>query len=141
MSEPVFTYGTLQVPVVMEAVTGRKFTSSPAILNDYIRYIVKRQVYPGIIPLAGSVVDGRLYFDMDDAAVRILDAFEDVLYERRQVEVNCNNQKIPAQAYVVAEKYRNLLSRENWDIKAFESEQLVNYLDSCRSFHGGYKQS
>lgn len=37
----VFTYGTLEVPDVMGAVTGRVYNSAEAITEGYARYLLK----------------------------------------------------------------------------------------------------
>lgn len=140
MSLPVFTYGTLQIPDIMEAVTGRKFKSEPAALEKYNRFRIKNQVFPGIIPMDSGSVNGVVYFDLDNTSLSFLDAFEDVLYVRKEAIVICGNKKILAQVYVVGEEYRGLLSDELWDIKQFRQKHLDVYLKSCKKFHKEYKK-
>lgn len=141
MSISVFTYGTLQIPAVMEAVTGRKFKSENASLDGYERFIVKRQVFPGITAAIDKRVDGRIYFDLDMVAINFLDAFEDVLYVRKQLSAWCNNRKIQAQVYIVDDKFHNLLSDKPWEIEVFQQKHLRAYLDSCKKFHSEFKQT
>lgn len=140
MSPPVFTYGTLQIPAVMEAVTGRKFKSVSAVLENYGRFRIKNQIFPGITPVDGDNVDGTVYFDLDNRSLDFLDSFEDVLYVRTQTNVICDDQKIPAQVYVVGENYRDLLTKDPWDIRLFQEKHLDNYIRSCRMFHEQYKK-
>lgn len=124
----------------MEAVTGKKFESAMAVLDNYERFKIKQQIYPGIIPVIGQTVYGRLYFDLDTSAINFLDAFEDVLYERKTNVVSCNNEEISAAVYVVNDKYRNLLSKKSWNIEIFQQRYLETYLDSCKKFHREYKR-
>ena len=70
----LFTYGSLMVPSVMEAVTGRTFSARRAALADYVRFRVSGASYPGIVPRWGVVIDGVVYLDVDAAAVACLDA-------------------------------------------------------------------
>jgi len=42
----VFTYGTLEVPDVMEAVTGRVFDSAEAITEGDAQYLLQERIYP-----------------------------------------------------------------------------------------------
>ena len=141
MTLSVFTYGTLQIPSVIEAVTGRKFKSEPAVLENFVRFRIKNQVYPGIIPKENASIDGMIYFDLDERSLGFLDAFEDVLYVRTQDVVICNNNKIPAMVYVVDRQHRDLLSDEPWDIESFKRNHLDSYLESCRKFHREYKNT
>ena len=139
MTYRVFTYGTLQIPGVMEAVTGRKFENTMAMLSDYARFSVRGQVFPGVIPKQGEKVEGRIYFNLNETDLILLDTFEDYLYERRPVDVVCNNEIVTAQLYVVHEKYYSLLSPQPWDINTFTQDHMPNYLASCRKFHEAYR--
>jgi len=57
----LFCYGTLQVPEVIQTVTGRIYTGKSATLDGYARYRVKNTEYPGIIRVAGCKTKGFLY--------------------------------------------------------------------------------
>lgn len=54
----IFSYGTLMIPSVMHAVTGRHFRSQKAILRDYARFTVKGELYPGIISITDAITEG-----------------------------------------------------------------------------------
>lgn len=139
MTYSVFTYGTLQVPEVMEAVTGKIFEHATAVLVDYQRFCIRKQVYPGIVPKRGRTVEGRAYFNLNKSDLELLDAFEDDLYERKIAEVVCDNKKIEVQLYVVNEKFISLLSDDPWDITRFTNDHMATYLVSCRKFHEFHK--
>lgn len=135
MLHSVFTYGTLQVPEVMAAVTGGWPESEEAMLPGYACYRMKHRIYPGTIPCDGSFVRGRIYRGIDDLKLQYLDAFEDVLYQRRLLAVRVHDSTINAHAYIVADEYRDLLLPEPWHIEEFVSNHLVRYLDSCNRFY------
>ena len=129
----VFTYGTLQVPAVMFAVTGRRFTSTPAVLPCYRRLNITGKTYPGIIEDESAETCGRLYSDIDQTALVLLDRFEDVLYSRRVVQVIAEGEALPAYTYVVNHKYRDMLGSEDWDLDYFEEQYLPAYLQRINS--------
>jgi gamma-glutamylcyclotransferase (GGCT)/AIG2-like uncharacterized protein YtfP len=114
---------------ILKSVTGKRFRSKNAILYGYGRYRVRDEMYPGIIPEEGSSVEGKVYFDIDDIFWSRLDRFEGEYYERRVVEVRIDKDKqVVAFTYVIREKYKNILSGEQWDIQRFEREEIGNFL-------------
>lgn len=130
----VFTYGTLQVPTVMQAVTGRDFNSRPAILSGYQRFKFKDKTYPGIIKNPEYSIEGVLYSGIDPDALTLLDEFEDVAYDRCLVEVMVNDQLEEAFVYIVNDEYKNFLSEEEWRLEEFERRYLKKYLKDILSF-------
>jgi len=135
MLHSVFTYGTLQIPAIMAAVTGVQPEFDEAILPGHTCYRMKHRVYPGAVPCIGRYISGRLYLGIDDARLKYLDVFEDILYERQLLTVMTRNTTVKAQVYIVARKYRKLLLPEPWDIEEFKSKHLARYHISCRKFH------
>lgn len=131
----VFAYGTLMVPAVMEAVTGRRWASEPALLRDYARFRLRGASYPGILPQAGATTDGVLYRAVDPAALARLDAFEGRFYDRLRVRVETPKEtQHPAEVYVVAPAHRHRLSAETWHLDAFRREHLDAFLASYHGF-------
>lgn len=128
LSVAVFTYGTLQVPAVMSAVTGKSFPYEPALLQGYRRYQIKNRVYPAIVADETASTQGVLYKEIDEPSLILLDEFEDVLYNRLQVTVHQAGEPIAAYAYVVAEQFTNRLAGHDWDLSEFERQHLDYYL-------------
>jgi len=97
----LFVYGTLMDPSCVERITGRRFPTRPATLHGWTRTI-GRHGYPVIDPALGGWVEGRLLDDIDDDALRALDAYEDEgrLYRRQAVHVSVDGCSIACQAYV-----------------------------------------
>ena len=125
----VFAYGTLIVPAVLQVVTGQSYTQNPAKLPGYARYLIKGQVFPGIIAADNSSVEGVVYHDIDATALQRLDDFESNVYIREEVLVTLENKHSPpAYAYVMSSEHEDLLSDQPWDIEVFIFKHLAEYL-------------
>jgi gamma-glutamylcyclotransferase (GGCT)/AIG2-like uncharacterized protein YtfP len=117
----VFTYGTLMFPEVWQAVVGRKFTTVDATASGYAIYRVRDAVFPGIIA-AGErdMVRGVVYLDVDAASLGRLDRFEDDFYRRETLSLTCDDgQRRAADAYVVPDTNREVLTAETWQADRF----------------------
>ena len=136
MNITVFAYGTLQIPEVMVAVTGRTFPAESATLHGFARYRIRGTSYPGVRPRAGASVSGVLYCGLDCDALRRLDGFEDDYYCRQVLTViTSRNAAVQAQVYVVEQQYyASLVDDTPWDLDEFRQRSLVQLLNSCRIF-------
>jgi gamma-glutamylcyclotransferase (GGCT)/AIG2-like uncharacterized protein YtfP len=131
----IFTYGSLMIPAVMRAVTACDFLSISASLQDYARYRVKGQSYPGIVPEKDALTRGILYFHVDPDSVKRLDDFEGEWYVRIPVKISTDaGRLLRAESYAFKEKYRNLLSSEGWDVKTFEINHLKAFMQNYQGF-------
>ncbi len=131
----IFTYGTLMIPAVMVAVAGRYFRSQKATLRDYARFTVKRESYPGIIPMADALTAGIVYFDVDEWSSARLDTFEGDLYQRTSVRVEAQGEEmLNAETYVTKPEYRGYLSFKVWDVKRFIQNDLEAFLSTYQGF-------
>lgn len=125
----VFVYGTLQIPEVMLAVTGRVWPSHPARLDGYARHRLRGKSFPGIRPCPNASVDGLLLLGVDMETQRKLDDFEDAFYRRDPVQVTAaDGTRQVAQAYVVREEADGLLLPEDWDIETFKLSHMSAFL-------------
>ena len=131
----VFAYGSLIFEEVMRAVVGRSFENHAATLRDHERRSIEGASYPGLVEQAGGSVDGRVYLDVDETSVRILDRFEGEYYERRSVDVAAEQDEVfPAETYIFRTKWRHLLAEEEWDADRFERESLRSFLATYKGF-------
>jgi gamma-glutamylcyclotransferase (GGCT)/AIG2-like uncharacterized protein YtfP len=136
MHAAFFAYGTLALPEVMQALTGRRFASGAAVLPGFARYRVRGRVYPGVVAEPGGETAGRLYAGLDAATLALLDRFEGELYERRGLPVRTGaGGSARAEVYVVRETLLGALSREPWSLEDFAARELARYLEACRAFH------
>ncbi|MEM8495910.1 MAG: gamma-glutamylcyclotransferase family protein [Planctomycetota bacterium] len=135
MGHDVFTYGTLMVPDVMRAVTGKRFQSRNAALHGFNRLRVRHEVYPAIVAAADASTRGRLYVGVDAANLKRLDDFEGEYYTRQSVTVTDDHGEIrQALAYVIADVHRHRLSEEPWDEAAFVEHHLPEFMKQVRGW-------
>jgi gamma-glutamylcyclotransferase (GGCT)/AIG2-like uncharacterized protein YtfP len=131
----IFAYGTLMIPSVMVAVTGRHCRFQKAILKGYARFTVKGESYPGIIPVTDAITEGVIYFNVNEFSVEQLDAFEGDLYERTRIRAETKEKEmLDAQAYVIQSKYLGYLSLKGWDVKEFIKKDLETFLMTYSGF-------
>jgi gamma-glutamylcyclotransferase (GGCT)/AIG2-like uncharacterized protein YtfP len=131
----VFTYGSLMIPSVMAAVTGKHFQVMKACLREYARFKVKGESYPGIIYKTGAATDGVVHRDVDDLSLNLLDDFEGELYKRISVPVEVDQSgALIAETYVVSPEHLHRLSSVPWDVDKFKKENLQEFLRSYKGF-------
>ena len=141
MAHKVFAYGTLTVPEVMETVTDQSFRHDGCVLSGYVRFLIHQQVYPGIVPAESNQTPGRIYFGVDDKALKRLDYFEGDLYVRQTVEVKTSAGVMhQALAYVLADAHHHLLSTCPWDEAVFAEQHLAGFLSRARGWMREYQQ-
>ena len=131
----VFTYGSLMIPSVMAAATGKHFQVMKACLKEYARFKVKGESYPGIVYKTGAATDGVVHCEVDDLSLKLLDDFEGELYKHISVRVEVDqNGPLIAETYIFAREHLQLLSSEPWDFEEFKKEHLQEFLRSYKGF-------
>ncbi len=126
MGQHVFTYGSLMFEPVWQRVVHGRYRSAPATLRDHRRYALGDDTYPGVVRQAGTEVAGLLYFEVDDADLQRLDAFEGDEYRRCSVMVVARLDEptmLPAQTYLFEAVHR--LSAEPWDPENFALQRFL----------------
>ena len=133
---PVFTYGTLEIPEVMEAVTGQVWASAEAWAKGFAKFLLKGRIYPGMTAVQGSICSGRVYYHIDSRTLEVLDAFEDEVYTREYIEVEvAEGRSLQAYAYLISPDRRECLTSTSWQPDEFMTTHLVHYLEACKAFH------
>ena len=131
----IFTYGSLMISSVMQAVTGSRFTSREALLRGYARFSLQGASYPGLVPQEGTLTEGVLYLDVTPSCVARLDAFEGAFYDRVPVTVEvAGSGRLPADVYIVTPPLRHRLSADAWYLDDFRREHLAAFLASYHGF-------
>lgn len=130
----VVTYGSLVFPEVMEALLGFRPQYENVLLRGFRRSALRGRVYPGLRRDLASEVVGRLYFDLDSSAMEILENFEDDLYERATISVDCSRGRTEALLYLVPQQAYDELADSSWSPETFERHFLNDYLKMCRDF-------
>ncbi|WP_455365774.1 gamma-glutamylcyclotransferase family protein [Kaarinaea lacus] len=126
----LFVYGTLEFPAVVKKLLGTTLVGEAAELQGYTRYLLVNRNYPGIVSKPGASVDGVLYHGITPKYLKLLDRYEDNIYERHQVQVvNSHGQRMNAWAYVIPLRHKQELSNQPWDREYFASTQLKRFLN------------
>jgi len=133
----VFTYGSLMYPEVWNGVVQGTYASAVATLSHYKRVKVRDQHYPIVLPASRErQVEGRVYFNVSESDIGLLDIFEGDEYARKAVSVCCSDSPeatTEAFVYVATPLGRAHATKEAWDVKAFERTGLAQF---CRRFVG-----
>jgi gamma-glutamylcyclotransferase (GGCT)/AIG2-like uncharacterized protein YtfP len=126
----VFVYGTLLVPEMMHAVTGKHFELVPATAHGFRRAYLTGRVYPGIAASAEhDQVAGAIYRDVDPESIRRLDYFEGDEYVRDSLLVAlADGSKLTAESYVVPAAQHHLMTDIAWDLATFQTADLAGFL-------------
>lgn len=136
MSDALFTYGTLQFPEVMEAVTGLKLPWAEAEAPGFAQFCFTDHIYPGMVLREGALTRGRVFTGLSHKIWELLDRFEDPIYRRELVEVyRSDGLPIRAHAYVLPVAQQYLLSSERWQMDGFRNVHLDGYVSRCRVFY------
>jgi gamma-glutamylcyclotransferase (GGCT)/AIG2-like uncharacterized protein YtfP len=156
-SHPLFVYGTLMAPEVVQTLIGRAPVGRPARLLDrsYARHPVKDHVFPGLIQRVKASMDdkdsgdsgvcGILYSDLNADEMVRLDAFEGNEYVKESCQVQLlddemekNNPQGPtveAILYRWANPVNELDLERSWSYETFRSQHLAMYLTGTVQYY------
>lgn len=130
-----FTYGSLMCEDIMHAVCGSQSAHCQATLHDYRRHPVIGAEYPGMLPYAGSQVQGVLYLDLPLSAWPRLDRFEGDEYDRRIVDVTLSDgSRLQAWTYVFRDALAHRLGTGDWDFARFLREGKARFVSDYVGF-------
>jgi gamma-glutamylcyclotransferase (GGCT)/AIG2-like uncharacterized protein YtfP len=133
-----FAYGTLVLPEVMEAVTGRAFAGRPALLRGFARRRLLGRSFPGLVEERDAATAGVLYDGVDAATLATLDRFEGPLYERAAVAVELDRgTRAACWVYRLAPAAQSLVRAETWELAGFGADERAAFLAECRAFRAG----
>jgi gamma-glutamylcyclotransferase (GGCT)/AIG2-like uncharacterized protein YtfP len=125
----LFCYGTLQIPVVLEAVIGRRIRGTDAFLPNFAPFQVRQAEYPALVRAPGDCVRGRLYQDVTPPEFAILDRFEGRLYRRRRQVVLMNTGlRVQAWAYMVAPGREKQVTGSPWCLERFMRTEFPRFM-------------
>ncbi|KAL6873643.1 hypothetical protein ACP4OV_013725 [Aristida adscensionis] len=137
----VFVYGSLMAEDVVRAVLKRVPPSAPALLSGYHRFNVKNRIYPAILPAESKKVAGKVIMGVTDEELTVLDAFEDVEYVRRRVEISLtdSSETMLADTYVWSDAEDPDLYGE-WDFEEWKKLHMKDFLMMTLGFMDGLEQ-
>ncbi|ATB70919.1 gamma-glutamylcyclotransferase [Sulfurospirillum diekertiae] len=129
----LFTYGSLMFEDVWNRLIKGNYLSQQASLAGYARRSVKGDEYP-VIFKANELVEGVVYYDINEEDMAILDAFEGEYYQRTEVELLVKNEPIQACVYVLKEKHFDIIDPKPWSEALFATEGIKRFLAHYKGF-------
>jgi len=139
MEAGLFTFGSLMDPHVMEAVTGCRFASRMARLEDHRAVLLSGECFPGLTARPGASSEGRLYAEIDPASWILLDRFEGDYYQRHTLEVITETGPTLAWVYLLTPGFTHLLTIKPWDLAYFRPPHLARYVAMCVRWRKGIR--
>jgi gamma-glutamylcyclotransferase (GGCT)/AIG2-like uncharacterized protein YtfP len=131
--ENLFVYGSLLFPDVLLVLIDRVPDSTPVVASGWRVAALPGAVYPGLMPGDGEA-HGHLLTNLTAEEWRTIDAFEDDLYELRQLSMTDGRR---GWAYTCPQEPGEL--SENWDKERFAIEHLPQYVNRCRAWRRRYE--
>ncbi|MFF4456582.1 gamma-glutamylcyclotransferase family protein [Streptomyces goshikiensis] len=123
--DALFCYGTLQFDAVLNALLSRIPQRHPDSAPGWRTAALEGRQYPGLVTSTDTTARGLLLTDLTLTEWGILDAFEDTLYDLREVALASGRR---AWAYVWT---KGEVLTQNWDQTSFERKHLPEYAARC----------
>lgn len=92
------------------------------------------RVYPGLVPANGTV-KGLILADLTPQEWRLLDAFEDEVYELRRLELAGGGHGWAYVCDAAAE-----VDADDWDPEKFTTQHLTRYVDNCAAWRSRHTE-
>jgi len=134
--EALFVYGSLLFPEVLQAVLRRVPDRTDAAAAGWHVVALAGRRYPGLVPGDGQA-NGMLITGLTADDWRVLDAFEDDVYELRQLTLTDARH---GWAYICPNEQEEALTN-GWDIERFAAEHLAEYVEACAAWRCRYDES
>jgi len=123
--DALFCYGTLQFDDVLKALLGRIPAMVPASAPGHRAAALAGRTYPGLVSSIDGSAAGVLLVDLRREEWEILDAFEDLRYELRELALSTGGS---GWAYVWQ---GSDVEDRDWDSEGFQARHLVQYAARC----------
>jgi gamma-glutamylcyclotransferase (GGCT)/AIG2-like uncharacterized protein YtfP len=125
-AEGLFVYGTLRFPDVLRAILGRVPDLTPATARGWRVAALLGRRYPGLVVDPDGCAAGLLLTGLTADEQRILDAFEDDLYDLRRLPLDGGRH---GWAYVWTADAE--VAADDWDPERFTEQHLSAYVGRC----------
>lgn len=120
--DALFVYGTLMFPVVVKGLLGRVPPARPAGAVGWRVAALSGRVYPGLVAAPGRAAAGQLVVDLSPDEWRVLDEFEDAVYDLRRLELDHDRA-----GWAYAWGTKDDVEEADWDAERFAREDLTEY--------------
>lgn len=129
---PLFAYGTLQFPAILEVLLGRVPELVPTVVPGWRVAALPGRVYPGLVPAATSQARGVLLSGLTAGEWEILDAYEDDEYDLRAIPLPSPGKS--AWSYV----WTSTPAQEDWHPDSFVTAHLLHFVTRCAEWRRGF---
>lgn len=130
----VFTYGSLMFSEVWEGVVEGRYAASEGTVSGYSCLGIVSETYPALVPGDG-VVEGVLYFDVNEKDLQRLDRFEGDEYDRITLPVRRGDgTELPAETYVFKSVLAHRLNGEAWCVDTFRTTGIRTFVSQYVGF-------
>lgn len=131
--EALFVYGSLQFPDVLFALIDRVPDHEPVAADGWRVATLPERVYPALV--AGTTTArGYLLTGLTPEEWRVLDTFEDPVYELTRVDLNDGRR---GWAYVCTTE--SDVGPDDWSFENFEAHELPAYVERCAAWRQRYE--
>ena len=137
--KPIFFYGTLRDPALLEVVLGRPVGSSelePAIAEDHAALRLVDEDYPMLVPAPGKCAEGVLFQCTTEAERARIAFFEEAEYALAPITVATPAGAVEAACFRGTEKPQ--ASTEAWDFDAWCRRHRPAALEAAREYMDHY---
>ncbi|RKS79590.1 gamma-glutamylcyclotransferase (GGCT)/AIG2-like uncharacterized protein YtfP [Actinomadura pelletieri DSM 43383] len=131
--EALFVYGSLQFPEVLFALIDRVTDHEPVSAKGWRVATLPGRPYPGILP-GDKTAHGYLLTGLTPQEWRLLDAFEDPVYELVRVDLTDGRHGWTYACNPGAE-----VGDDDWSAEEFEARELPAYVERCSAWRQRYE--
>lgn len=124
---PLFVYGTLQHPPLLQHLLGRSPALSPERVGGWRAARLRGRVYPGLVRAPGRSAIGHVA-EVDDVELAVLDRFEGPQYRRITVTAG----GIEVWAWRLRDEHLAIALDEDWDLDRFVTRDAAAFLGASR---------
>ncbi|MBL1078980.1 gamma-glutamylcyclotransferase [Nocardia sp. 2] len=128
--DPLFVYGTLQYPEVLNELIGRTPELEPAQVSGRRAAALPDRVYPGLVTATGAVTHGFLLRGLTAGEWQVLDAFEDDEYDLTPVSAHAGECEVYAWTYT----WKAEALEQDWSVPVFTADHLPYYAAKCAAW-------
>jgi len=138
----LFTFGSLTLPEVMQAVTGRVFPARRAWVPGYAARLLRDECFPGLAEMDEQRAHGMFYQGVDRESLELIDRFEGDYYRRVKHFIMFSKQETGlGYIYLLKPYMQDILTQEPWDEDHFRRFHLTRFLHTCREFRENSRDS
>ncbi|GLY74399.1 gamma-glutamylcyclotransferase family protein [Actinoallomurus iriomotensis] len=131
--EALFVYGSLQFPDVLFALIDRVPDHEPAAAKGWRVATLPERVYPGLVS-GEATARGFLLTGLAPEEWRVLDAFEDPVYELTRIDLIDGRHGWAYACNPDAE-----VGADDWSAEEFETRHLPAYVERCAAWRRRYE--